>query len=108
MSGAILQQSWSNKRECALLTHNSTCSIRSHNPTGMRHSNTGPKSVWKNERGDRLQKERRKTIARQKRVAYERGNEGQTHESGKRRPREGGGERLRVILIRRVKKEERK
>lgn len=86
VSGAILQQSWSNKRKCALLTQNSTCSIHNHNPTGMRHSNRELKSMWQNET-ERLQKERQKTIRRKKRVAYERGNEGQTHKSGKRRPR---------------------
>lgn len=32
------QQSWRNQRECVLLTHNSTRSIHSAEPTGMRHA----------------------------------------------------------------------
>lgn len=86
------QQSWSNKGECALLTHNSACSIRGHNPTGMRRTATQLKSMWQTDRGDRRQKEGQKAIVRPKRVAYEGGNEGQRHESGKRRPRVGVGE----------------
>lgn len=71
VSAAILQQSQSSKRVCVLLTHNSPCSIHSHNPTGMRHSNTELKSMWQNERGYRLQKERQKITGRQKRVVSE-------------------------------------
>lgn len=69
------------------MTHNSTCSIHSHNPTGMWHGNTELKNMWQNKRGGRLQKETENGRERQKKVVYERQNEGQRHKSGKRRPR---------------------
>lgn len=44
---------------------------------------------------------------RQKRVAYERQNEGRRHKSGKRRPRVGWGRgKLSMISMQRVKEEE--
>ncbi len=63
--------------------------MRHPQPQPYRHepSNTELKSTWQNERDDRLQKARQKTTVRQERVAYERGKDGQTHKSGKRRPR---------------------
>ena len=102
------QQSWSNKGECALLTHNSACSIRGHNPTGMRRTATQLKSMWQNDRGDRRQKEGQRAIVRPKRVAYDGvKRRTETWKREKEAKSGGGGGGGGVIPIWRLRKEER-